>query len=119
MLCSRCHRRYNDDPLFCPHDGGKPVETGDIPRIRSPPTEHVGLLIAERYKVRGLIGKGAMAQVFLAQDTKLGGPVALKVLEPRFRREPTVRTRFLVEAKATATVVHPNIVEVLDIGLHD
>ncbi|WP_437983669.1 protein kinase domain-containing protein [Sorangium sp. So ce117] len=68
-----------------------------------------------RYRVRGLIGRGAMAQVFLAEDTKSGAPVALKLLETRLRREPEVKARFLLEA----TVVHPNIVEVLDIRLQE
>lgn len=119
MLCPRCHRRYADDHRFCPHDGEKLAHALDIRRIRSQPTEHVGTVIAGRYRVRGLIGQGAMAQVFLAEDTQGGAPVALKLLAPKFRREPKVKARFLLEAKAAATVVHPNIVEVLDIGLHD
>ncbi len=119
MLCPRCHRRYADDHRFCPHDGEKLVQALDIRRIRAQPTEHVGAVVAGRYRVRGLIGSGAMAQVFLAEDTKSGAPVALKLLEPRLRREPKVRARFLLEAKAAATVVHPNLVEVLDIGLHE
>ncbi|MGK4008237.1 serine/threonine-protein kinase [Sorangium sp. So ce1036] len=119
MLCPRCHRRYADDHRFCPHDGEKLVGALDIRRIRSQPTEHVGTVVAERYRVRGLIGQGAMAQVFLAEDTRGGAPVALKLLAPRFRREPKVKARFLLEAKAAATVAHPNLVEVLDIGLHE
>ncbi len=95
MLCPRCHRRYADDHRFCPHDGEKLVASHDIRRIRSQPTEHVGAIIAERYRVRGLIGSGAMAQVFLAEDTKSGAPVALKLLEARLRREPKVKARFL------------------------
>jgi eukaryotic-like serine/threonine-protein kinase len=119
MFCPRCHRRYADDHLFCPYDGEKLAAALDIRRIRSQPTEHVGTVISERYRIRGLIGKGATAQVFLAEDTKASAPVAVKVLEPRFRREPKIKARFLIEAKAAATVVHPSIVEVLDIGIHE
>ncbi|WP_437953251.1 serine/threonine-protein kinase [Sorangium sp. So ce296] len=119
MLCPRCHRRYADDHRFCPHDGERLVQSLDIRRIRAKPTEHVGTVVADRYRVRGLIGSGGMAQVFLAEDTQGGAPVALKLLEPRLRREPKVKARFLLEAKAAATVAHPNIVEVLDIGLHE
>ncbi len=120
MLCPRCHRRYAEDHRFCPHDGEKLVQSLDIRRIRSRPTEHVGTVVAERYRVRGLIGSGAMAQVFLAEDTQSGGaPVALKLLEPRLRRVPKLKARFLLEAKAAATVEHPNIVAVLDVGLHE
>jgi eukaryotic-like serine/threonine-protein kinase len=119
MFCPRCHRRYTSDHLFCPHDGEKLVGALDFRRIRSQPTEHAGTVIAERYRVRGLIGKGATAQVFLAEDTKTAAPVAIKLLEPRFRREPKIKARFLIEAKASTTIVHPNVIEVLDIGLHD
>lgn len=120
MLCPRCHRRYAQDHRYCPYDGEKLVAALDIRRIRAQPAEQVGTVVADRYRVRGLIGAGAMAQVFLAEDTaKNGAPVALKLLEPRLRREPKIKARFLIEAKAAATVVHPNLVEVLDIGLHE
>jgi eukaryotic-like serine/threonine-protein kinase len=76
-------------------------------------------VIAGRYRIRGLIGKGGMAQVFLAEDMKSGDPVAVKILEPRLRREARMRARFMIEAKAIATVVHPSVVQVIDIGLHE
>ncbi len=108
-------RRYADDHRFCPHDGEKLVASHDIRRIRSLPTEHVGTIIAERYRVRGLIGGGAMAQVFLAEDTKSGAPVALKLLETRLRREPKVKARFLPGSHRRSA----NIDRVLDIRLQE
>jgi eukaryotic-like serine/threonine-protein kinase len=119
MFCPRCHRRYTNDHLFCPHDGGKLVDALDIRRIRSQPTDQVGVMIADRYRVRGLMGKGATAQVFLAEDTKTAAPVAIKLLEPRFRRDPKIKARFLIEAKAATTIVHANVIELIDLGLHD
>ncbi|MCC6553170.1 MAG: serine/threonine protein kinase [Polyangiaceae bacterium] len=119
MFCPRCYRRYDDDHRFCPHDGGQLTDGPDIKRIKSKPTEHVGLVVGGRYQVRGLLGKGGMAEVFLAQDRTTGAPVAVKILNPRHIREPSKRARFLLEATAGAKIVHPNVLKVLDVGLRD
>lgn len=119
MHCPKCHRRYEDDHAFCPHDGERLVKSLDIKRIRSKPAPQVGQIIGGRYQIRGLIGCGAMAQVFLAQDRTTGAPVALKLLESKHLKEPRVRARFILEAKAVAKVSHPNIVTLLDVGLHE
>jgi serine/threonine protein kinase len=118
MLCPRCFRRYDDEHQFCPHDGEKLAGAADVRRIRSKPTELYGELIGERYQVRGLIAKGAMGRVFLAQDKSGGEPVAVKVLDAKHLKEPRTRARFILEAKAAAKVVHQGIVKVLDVGLH-
>lgn len=119
MICTKCHRRFSGDHQFCPHDGERLAATLDIKRIRSKPAEQAGEVIAGRYQVRGLLGKGAMAQVFLALDQRTGEPVAVKVLDARFVKNPDLRARFLVEAKAAAQITHPNIVRVLDVGLRE
>ncbi len=117
MICARCHRRYEGEHLFCPHDGEKLVEALDIKRIRSKPTELNGTIIGGRYQVRGLVGKGAMAQVLLALDQTTGAPVAVKMLDARHVPDKRTVARFLMEAKAAAQVVHKGIVEMLDVGL--
>jgi hypothetical protein len=72
-----------------------------------------------RYRLERLLGKGGMAAVYLAYDTQLDRPVALKV--PRFRGddEGPQRERFFREARAAATLRHPNLCPVYDIGEHD
>jgi serine/threonine-protein kinase len=90
----------------------------DIKRIRSTPTQNVGDIIGNRYQIRGLLGQGGMARVFLALDRATSLPVALKVLDLKHLKEPRARARFILEAKAVAKAVHPNIVKVLDVGLH-
>jgi serine/threonine protein kinase len=117
MVCPKCHRLYVDDHRFCPHDGERLVGGLDIKRIRSKPTEHAGEIIGDRYQVRGLIGRGATAQVFLAQDRTTGAPVAVKVLEAKHLKEPRARARFILEAKVVAKVSHPSVIQVFDIGL--
>jgi serine/threonine-protein kinase len=117
MICPRCHLRYDADHLFCGRDGERLVEVVDIKRIRSKPTEAQGQLIGGRYQVRGLLGKGAMAQVYLALDRQRQEPVALKVMDTRHTTDKRLVARFIQEAKAIAAVVHPSIVEMLDVGL--
>lgn len=119
MICTKCHRRFSGDHQFCSHDGEKLAAHIDIKRIRSKPTELAGEVIAGRYQVRGLLGKGAMAQVFLALDQQTHEPVALKLLDARRALLPELKARFLVEAKAAAQITHPNIVRILDVGLRD
>lgn len=119
LFCPKCHRRYEDDHLFCPHDGERLVGAIDIKRVRSKPTEHTGEIFGERYQIRGLLGKGAMARVYLAHDKNTGAPVAVKVLESKHLKEPRSRARFILEAKAAAKVSHPHIIEVLDVGLDE
>jgi serine/threonine-protein kinase len=119
MICPRCHFRYGADHLFCGRDGERLVEVVDIRRVRSKPTGAQGTLIGERYQVRGLLGKGGMAQVFLAFDQKTKQPVAVKVMGTRHLADKRLVARFLQEAKAAAEVTHPGVVEVLDVGLAD
>ena len=71
-----------------------------------------------RYQIAGLLGSGGMAQVYRAVDPKLGREVAVKVLRPQVRGDPDQVRRFEHEARATASVDHPNVVAIHDIGSH-
>jgi serine/threonine-protein kinase len=119
MICPRCHRRYEGDHRFCPYDGESLVEAIDIKRIRAKPTEAHGTVYGGRYQVRGLIGRGAMAQVFLALDQRTNAPVAVKVLDTKHVADKRLVARFILEAKAAAEVTHRSIVEMLDVGMAD
>ncbi len=57
-----------------------------------------------------------MASVYLARDTELNRPVALKVLAPHLAEEESSRARFLQEARVAARLAHPNVVRVFDVG---
>ncbi len=117
MICPRCHRRYEEEHLFCPHDGERLVAALDVKRVRAKPTELHGTVFGGRYQVRGLLGKGAMAQVLLALDQTTGASVAIKVLETKHIADKRKVARFIQEAKAVAQVTHRSIVEMLDVGL--
>jgi eukaryotic-like serine/threonine-protein kinase len=64
------------------------------------------------YLVQGRLGSGGMGEVYLAEDTKLGRQVALKILPPQMAGDPKRRERFRREAKAVAALKHPNIVTI-------
>ena len=68
------------------------------------------------YDVTALIGEGGMGEVYRARDTKLDRDVALKVLPQAFTEDPDRLARFQREAKVLASLNHPNISTVHDIG---
>lgn len=116
MFCPRCHRQYPAEFRFCPADGERTGEKPDLDRVRVSPTRFTDSLLGERYKIRGFIGKGAMARVYLAEDESTGRPVAVKVLEARWAKDSGARARLLREAKAVGFIGHPNIVEMYEAG---
>lgn len=116
MFCHRCHRRFGDEYLFCPHDGEKLGHAPDLERLQAQHSERTGALIAGRYRVRGLIGQGGMGHVYLCEDQTMKSPVAVKVLDARHLKEPKARARFILEAQAAAKIVHPHIIKMLDVG---
>ena len=73
-------------------------------------------LVNDRYRIERSIGRGGMAEVFLAHDLLLDRPVALKVLFPEYAIDPTFVERFRREAQSAAALTHPNIVAVYDWG---
>ena len=72
-----------------------------------------------RYELHRRLGRGGMAEVFLARDQLLDRPVAVKVLFPEFATDPAFVERFRREATAAANLSHPNIVGVFDWGEAD
>ncbi|MCM2316516.1 MAG: serine/threonine-protein kinase [Thermoanaerobaculia bacterium] len=70
------------------------------------------------FEVRGLLGRGGMGQVYLAEDPRLRRNVAIKVLPGAHALDPEKKERFLAEARAASALNHPNIVTIFDLG-HD
>ena len=70
------------------------------------------------YKVLATIGRGAMGQVYLAEDDRLDRRVAIKVMHPARASDPASRQRFLRESRATAAIEHPHVVTIHQVGEH-
>lgn len=75
-----------------------------------------GKLIGNRYEILEIIGKGGMATVYKAQDTILKRYVAVKVLREEFTTDEEFIKRFNTEAQSAASLTHPNIVSIYDVG---
>jgi serine/threonine-protein kinase len=75
-----------------------------------------GRVLAGRYRVGALIGRGGMADVHVGTDDRLGRQVAIKILKPQLATDPAFRMRFRQEAQSAARMAHPTIVRVFDAG---
>jgi serine/threonine-protein kinase len=99
----------------CPSGGVRfHAVTGRLPRV-DVQQETLG----GRYKLLNELGSGGMAVVWRARDEVLGRSVAVKLLAGRFAGDPQSRARIRDEARAAATLSHPNIAQVYDFGESD
>ncbi|HYG70686.1 MAG TPA: protein kinase [Actinomycetota bacterium] len=71
------------------------------------------------YRIESLLGRGGMSVVYLAEDTRLGRRVAIKVLAPELAADEAFRSRFVRESQLAAGLDHPNIVPVFEAGETD
>ncbi len=71
------------------------------------------------YEITEQLGAGGMGEVYLAQDSRLGRKVAIKVLPAEFAADPERLARFEQEARAAAALNHPHIAAVFDVGTED
>ena len=108
LLCPTCGSAYRENGLNCPRDGARLAPAIDLdPRLGS----QVG-----NYRLVDLLGKGGMGVVYSAQHQFIPKRVAIKILDERFAKVPELVTRFFQEAVAAATIGHPNIIVVDDVG---
>src|SRR6478735_1347319 len=113
--CASCGERYAAAVLFCPKDG---TPTGPS-HENVAADNYLGRVIAGQFRVERLLGKGAMARVYLAQQLGLERPVALKILHRELLREESATARLRREATIGARLRHPNLAEVLMLGVVD
>lgn len=80
----------------------------------------IGTILGNRYVILSEIGTGGMARVYKAQDRYLQRYVAVKILKDEFKHDADFLKRFEIEAQAAASLTHPNIVQIYDVGTdHD
>jgi len=75
-----------------------------------------GIFIGDRYEVLSKVGSGGMADVYKGKDHKLNRFVAIKILKKEYREDELFVRKFQSEAQAAAGLMHPNIVNVYDVG---
>jgi serine/threonine protein kinase len=76
-----------------------------------------GTVLAGKYELHSVLGRGGMGVVFRGKHLGIDRPIAIKVLRRELVSNPTLAKRFVREAKAAATLQHPNVVDVLDYGV--
>jgi serine/threonine-protein kinase len=108
--CPQCNLRYPEDAVFCFLDGAALAAMLD---------PLVGKTIAGQYVIEGLLGEGGMARVYCARHKLVERPCAVKVMNPFYAADNTVRERFRREAKSAQTIAHPNVIEIFDQGETD
>jgi hypothetical protein len=90
------------------------LDRGPIPA--GPVVAHVGMRVADRYRLIARRGMGGIGEVWEAEQLLTGRKAAVKLLLPVWQTEPNVRKRFIREGRLASTVQHRNIVEILEVG---
>jgi len=93
-------------PKQAPHTSSS-IDEGRFP---------AGTLLADRYRILGLLGRGGMGEVYRANDLKLSQPVAIKFLPLETAANERMLARFHSEVRIARQVSHPNVCRVYDIG---
>ncbi|MGE3166904.1 MAG: protein kinase [Planctomycetota bacterium] len=107
-------------PMPPPRSPAPAAPTHAVPRRA--PTEYTNLTVGDLvggYRLEEVIGWGGMSVVFRASQLSLDRNVALKVLRKDLAQDPEFAQRFLKEARTLADLSHPNIVQVIDQGIHE
>src|SRR6202042_3013089 len=82
----------------------------------APSRMHEGQTVAGKYRLNRVLGTGGMATVWSATNVFTEREFAVKFMLPQVARTPEAARRFLLEAKVSARINHPNIIEVIDVG---
>jgi serine/threonine-protein kinase len=126
MLCPSCSHVVPDHARYC-SACGRPIVSAQSPTFTSPgyagqravvthQPRTAGTILAERYRIVGLLGRGGMGEVYRADDLKLGQAVALKFLPPETRGDPAALERFRNEVRVARQVSHPNVCRIYDLS---
>lgn len=113
LICGAALASASEALTYATTPPNTPLSSTSIDEGRFPP----GTVLAERYRVLGLLGQGGMGEVYRANDLVLGQPVALKFLPPK--TDPQSLERFRAEVRIARQVSHPNVCRVYDIGQVD
>jgi Protein kinase domain len=130
MICSACSSEVPDGQRFCGTCGEEASGFSQAPTRRVPSGSGAprsssgtgesrflpGTVLAGRYRIIGLLGKGGMGEVYRADDLKLGQAVALKFLPLSLEEDDERLARFLTEVRTARQVSHPNVCRMYDVG---
>ncbi len=131
MRCPSCASELQGPSRFCPSCGqatDSPSQLTTSPGVIAHGVNRLssesipvggltpGSVLAARYRIVGLLGRGGMGEVYRADDMKLGQTVALKFLPREMSADPVWRERFFAEVRIARQLSHPNICRVYDVA---
>ncbi len=110
-LCPDCQSLCPAEASTCPECGAKvsPSELKDADKL-------VGMQLGGKYELVEYLGEGAMGWVYRGVHQTLHNSVAVKIMKPEFRPDPSRAERFRLEAQAASRLNHPHIISVIDFG---
>jgi serine/threonine-protein kinase len=121
--CSSCGAAIDDlsqrETIVSPRFADQPFRSSPIGRIDSSSSSApfaTGQVLAGRYRIIGLLGRGGMGEVYRADDLELDAPVSIKVLPASVAQTPRALERFRAEVRNARQIAHPNVCRVYDIG---
>jgi eukaryotic-like serine/threonine-protein kinase len=110
--CPECSQRYGPEARFCPFDGAEL----DAQTYDPAGDSLLGAIIDDRYEVCAVLGEGGMGTVYKVRHVSLERMFAMKVLRQDLAKDADLSARFMQEARATASIKHPNVVQITDFG---
>jgi serine/threonine protein kinase len=122
MECPTCHSETPEDSAFCSRCGSSMRGEVEIPPLATQTLSLLGLdfqegqIIANKYRMKEVIGRGGMGVVYRAEDILLQRSVALKFLRAEFLVDAEAKSRFLLEARVSASIDHPHICPVYEVN---
>jgi len=108
--CPKCGTKYPDDVTFCSKDG---TQLSDLDEVTQSLAREEGTVLGS-YRLIKLLAEGGMGRVYLAEHTRLGRKVALKVLRSEYSTNGPAIKRFFREARTVNDINHENIIEITD-----
>lgn len=126
-VCQRCGAAFNASPTMSISSEAAQEAAPGGHAAATLPSHHSsrelgfvpGSMVANRYRVVSLLGRGGMGEVYGADDLKLGQRVALKFLPTEYSKSSSWRDQFYAEVRMARQVSHPNVCRVYDIGESD
>ncbi len=112
MLCRQCQARLDLGANYCPICGAP--SQGD-----AAPDPLVGQIVADRYRIIQLIGRGGMGVVYKCEHARMGKLMAIKLLHGELARDQEIQRRFRREAQTISKLSHPCTVGIFDFGTSD
>ncbi|MBP9888640.1 MAG: protein kinase [Leptospiraceae bacterium] len=118
IKCFYCGTENSETDKFC-RQCGNSLQTAVTGNKPDADIELLSSYLAPKFTIEKKIGKGGMATVYLGEQTALQRKIVVKILNKDISDDDEIRERFILEARTPARLKHPNIVEVIDVGLCD